>query len=773
MSSRLAGDLARFFLRTAPLRIGAVIVALVVVLTIAVLTTAQAFRLDASQEVERALGTASARTDLPDSQILGALASPLSEDDGGDVRISHSFVLDEPAATVLEDAWPTEPFPARLDLTEGSWPESPLDVAVSTTVSEQYPVGSSFGVLDDGPPLTVTGVVRDRFDWNASIVYAAEGTVQAFDSVGDDVAANAGIIVATSLYGDALAPEVLVALQERYLDVGSVNVIDATALGAGEYSASEELWLLALLAPLAALTVAFAVALRFFRRVRTSAVQIGVTPRQVETAALISTSIATGVSVLAGIAIGFGVTFAARPVLEFLRRGELGPVRDPLGVATQLVVLAAATLAAAALLVVVVRRLRRLTIRPLVWQLVLSILLAAVGMFLGQGSVGDVGLVILSAILIGLAVVTLAGVALRAFARTTSRGISPGALAMRRLGEDRGAGIAMQAAAATLVIAFSAAVLTSSAITSLNDRTESLVPQNRIFVSTASSSIDQTPVVESIRDQVGLAAPAQFSYATGGVTLQQGPTLVVDSIESLETILGVDLAADEESLLLENGTLRTKGDLSEVVFDDFAGTTFDLAAQTRDDLDPSWRNVDGFILQSTADQLGLATDTPTAVFIASDDQIEALPAVVEALGFQPDWVMAFDEPDVAVAPIESVIISVAIAAIGGLLIVGYAFQVARSTRPTIASLTAIGMPRRWVEVVVHTQVLTVVVAGCLIAVAASVVGAGVVLAVSSYSFAISPPWPSLLASVLTILAFAATGAFLASRRVRPTERWLT
>lgn len=140
---------------------------------------------------------------------------------GADVVVSLQ-VPDFPLFTLAADGiyyrempWSPPPFPDKLDLRTGAWPQRPGEVVISGPASAEVDLGQTFAVLDQAEPLVVVGLA-DNVLSDDSEVLAAPGTWASLKSTDSDLS---GLTAShTYFLGDPPTADVLTTLAETIVD---------------------------------------------------------------------------------------------------------------------------------------------------------------------------------------------------------------------------------------------------------------------------------------------------------------------------------------------------------------------------------------------------------------------------------------------------------------------------------------------------------------------------------------------------------------------------
>jgi len=804
-------SLVRFFLRSRPVRASGIVVLASVALIMVLFIVLQSTRLSGGQQADQLVGRSDFLLSHVASVPLGTDGNSLDQEllsaieDAGGTKpvVSYSAFELIPdkfpnvSLTLEENAWQSEPFPSRLTLEGGNWPGTVGEVAVSSSLVNYFPLGSTLEMFGGALTARVVGVVSDDFSRSSNLVLAPPGTWNHLSQLAPAEAARYDTSASVQLLWTGGDVDQVIADVNRVL--GDVTVDDATALNElraqlwsrgdlAKRSSDEpvELTLAYLIgAPLAGLLGA-SIAARFVNRIRSIMLSIGVSRRRTRNVGAGAVLLAVVGGASGGVLLGSAAGFAARPLIDALSDRALGPVRGIFGDALSLVGLALLGAVVGLLLlkssIVKLKKSTRMyaglnrfipTFRQAAPALALALTFVGIAMAQSRGSTDQV---LLGGIVIGFAVAILAPFALDLVTHRDPQALQA-LLAVRRLrSEKRSSGWVVTGIAALLLVSFSGTTLFYSAVATFNGQSESFVPPGQIqFEPNLDDEAANEKVIGELENLLGVAKPVMIYTADGGVDLMDGVTKVVERPDDLEVLISRSLSKEEQSLLESGGTLRTKDpQIKSVRFEGYDGATATLRALTVQGIDPSFRNFDGFVLVSTAKNIGVTFSHQTLLY--SGVTTEQLAKAAEApamLGFNASWLNVYSPPEAITEPLAVRLTAATISVLAGLLIVFYTSSAARSLRPNLAGLRAIGVSRRWLAATLTIQSATLVVAAVLTAVIGSTIGIFAALGASELDIKFHLPWESIGITVAGLLIASSLGIVFATRRLSHVERMST
>lgn len=795
--------LSWFFLRAAPVRMAGAISAVVAFLLMLTLLTLQSFQLSGTQLADQMVGSSDyalqTGTTIPlgDSgeQLDDALRAAVTDAGGTDPIVQYSIldsltIEDERAPTVgyEEAAWEQSPFPRRLSMTAGRWPADSAEVAVSVTLSQTYPIGSAVKLFDGRWDSLVVGIVEDDYARSGQMLYGREGTWNSLADIDETTAGRYAIATSRFVYwsgGDgasvvsALAERLSTTEDEVPVELLLQQLQSRAELESRGTSPLIEFRLGSLIAPFLAALIGVLLAMRFIKRIRAVLLTIGVPLQDTRGAATISVSMSLLIGLALGSAAGLLSGLAARPLLDLASLRPIGPVH---GLASMIAGLVTSSMVGSILAVALISVRRSMSARaqfrakriPSHYVLlpVAAILLGVVGWqaALAAQSTDEI---ILAGICCALAGVALLPLVLEVALAKEPANMSA-LLAIRRLRADkRQSGWITATVSALVIVAFATTTLLTSAITTMNDSNLATVPPGQAYLEVPSGMpSDQVEALQAEVEEFVGADHRTFFFADGGVDLLVGATAVVDEVTDLEALTGISLSRHQRELLESGGTLRTKlPDPAQVTFEAPDGTTHVLPAAVSEDLSAHYRNLDGFILRSTAEAqgIGLVSETVALLHLTPEQADLAQRAPIE-LGFNAEWLTLNKTPDVFAEPIEARVAALALSALAVSIMFLFVLSVTRLLRPHLSTLRAVGAGRSWLTTVVVTEAGTVLVVATLASAVFAVMGMFVAITVSGLDLKLIVPWQSIGITLGMLVFGTAVAMATAARRLANDER---
>lgn len=270
-----------------------------------------------------------------------------------------------------------------------------------------------------------------------------------------------------------------------------------------------------------------------------------------------------------------------------------------------------------------------------------------------------------------------------------------------------------------------------------------------------------------------MSRPIVEYTAGAGSERDDGGTRVVATVDQLEQITRTRLSHSESALLQRGGTLVTsslngKHTLAFPPDGDFHGATFPAAALQG--LDPSFRNIDGFMLERTAREAGLALLAPSYVYtdVTAHQQDSAI-AAARQLNLNPAWVQVYRDPEDLTAPLRVSAITLLVSLVAALVLLLTSISEARSLRPDLASLRAIGVTGSFLATVVGVRMALTFVLATALGIATSAVGVAIAFSIAHLQIGVTIPPIPIVSMVASLAGLTAVAASLATRRLRNGE----
>lgn len=807
-SDRLGGlhsvGLMWFFLRARPVRVGAIVTACVAVVLLVLSMTLQSIRLSGEQQAAQIVGQSDYALGISPSVELGQdgrrfdrrLRTAMTTGGAESPVVSYTIpdlVPDgnpEMALFLEENDWADVPFPQRLTLSDGRWPHGPGEVVVSSAVAATMPVESRISFLSGRLRLTVVGIVTDDFARSSRFALAFPGTWNSLARLDSGTVARYQLSASRTLFWKKGNPGSVVRHVAGVIHSNSKRD-DSTAsllrvlvsrddLIQQPPSPYAEVTIAALLAPLLAGLLGAWFGARFVNRVRGSMLTVGVSRKQTRVAGIGALLVALTAGSAVGVVLGIAMGAALRPLIDALRDSAIGPTNGLRDIGLRSIAL---TLAGALITTLALNRRRRGQVEPSLRKsaglrrivCIMTGMIAAIFCLVGAylARIARQEEMILGVICFGMAMIILApfvlGLVIRRDPASPAR-----LLAVRRLRRETRASAWIVIGIGTLVlVSFGLSTLFASGIVSINSRTESLVPPGQIQLQQPLKSETQN---ERLRDEVeqflGISDPLTLHTASGGVSLMDGSTLVINSVEDLEALTHTELSQEQRAEITRGGTLRTKApDLDTVKFTVDDGRTITFPAGMLTGIDPSYRNFDGFILASTAAKHDINLDIRTLVYLnVTEGQARRAATTGSRLGFDPYWIRTYRAPDEFTEPLSATLSAGALSILAGLFMILYASMSARSLRPNLASLRAIGIRRSWLIQTLTLQSGTLLAVALIMAALAASIGTILTLSIADIDTDFHPPWRSIFTTIVGLVVVSGGSVLLATTKLRLSER---
>ena len=232
------------------------------------------------------------------------------------------------------------------------------------------------------------------------------------------------------------------------------------------------------------------------------------------------------------------------------------------------------------------------------------------------------------------------------------------------------------------------------------------------------------------------------------------------------------LTESQRSVLTRGGVLTNTAQQSVALSTGSATVTL-LSADIA--LAPEWaQQFGGAMLRATAQAHGwrMINETLTYTHLTAVQQ-QALRTVAERNAFDPSYVVYGYPADVQTLPEKYTAALAALTLLNCLIAAAFTTAQGRAARPYLASLSALGVPRRWIGSVVALQVILVLGASLASAALSSALGLSAIFLVDRDHFDPVVPWPSL--GLILALTVGGTLIGLAAGMVRlsPRERTMT
>lgn len=787
-------SLARTFFRAWQFRFAVVTLTLAVCGIVLSTAVSDSLQLTPTQRADSVMGASDAYMQLAgaapigtagdsrDADIIDAVVSaggerPMVDHATGGLRADG----DDETAYALQEFDDIGSVAPRLTLLSGEWPDGPGEVAVSQAIAEKWPIGSVVSFLNGGLTATVTGSFENRFDHSSRLLVLGHGTWSTIDEAAASLAGPANLNLRWS--GDAPSENVraaaLAALAE-YIPADSLDRLEEGAevqtrqsIESTGLAPNVTLRVAQYAVPLGAGLISGILAGSFAARVRAIMWTVGVPYRQTRRAAYRALVIASVAGAVLGAVAGIALSLALRPLMTLLANTDLG---SHLNLGTVLAVVPVAVFGAVFGMVFAHRQPRRAMATDTgafdraLWLVTATVVLIALGMFIGTGAT-SVSTLTLSGLLVAAGAVVISVPGVLALLRVATHASSPATrLALRKL-TARGGGGGVITISLLQVLGCALAIFVTSVVTDINASTESQVPPGQIVFQPESA--DSTRLRGQFEVELGLATPIEESTLAAGNERADGATRAIASVADLEQIIQVGLTDAQRSTLEKGGMLVVKpldGATTVVFPSDGRFPQAEFEAVELEDIDPSFRNISGFVLNSTAEAAGIPLVGQAYVYVDVTPQQQATArSVAQQLSINPTWVSVYKAPDEIAAPLGVVAIGVTISAVTALILLLLTTSQVRQLRPDLAGLRAVGVGSAFLKRVVFTRVVLTVALSATIAVGASALGVSVGFSVADLSYGVTIPLIPILSMLVSFGLFGLLIAAMATRRVDALE----
>lgn len=767
-------------------------------------------------------GTTHTLTGAPPRSVINEVRGEAPEGQSAVVLNSPDLRFDELGrfnnALYLEADWPERPYGERFSLLRGQLPRQPGEIAVADGLFNR-PLGRVLSADSGNIKLRVVGVIRDRFARSSAQVLGAAGTWAAFDwhrlnRAGFSMGANVEVL---GNFPNWDKVEGIVRRYQERISPGSSNptiFANRSTVAANPPQSFVEQEPLAYRAPATALAVLcplLLLGLRGRRARRWTAIlrAIGVRPGRSAAA------VAAGSIVLALGAIPVGaVTGELLGLLVRLVPLSNGPLSPPVSVfveTARFAVVAAVALLAAGLLTAVRQRghnVRELLARRPSARLILGArftgaLIAVVGIVYMVPEVHPGTNNIAISILATLAVCLLVPDVLTALRRaSTGHGVR-WRLVSSRLLIDRGKSAAVCAALIACIGPFVAISGERAAGQALERATRVLqIPEGQVAVGRPPrAGFDRVdPRALEITKRVTSQRPIEVTQITQGRNYYASPAVAVvaprgrapglqpallgvPSVAALRHLLGDSLTARASAVVADGGVLH---------FDNFGSvpvraplgmfhyqregtrlrnTTPEVPIASIPN-DHAWSSQgSGFLLNSTARQLGLPTHVHLSVFShITPAKTKQITGALRRAGLPVNVLIQTQPFQLAPEPAGLFFWRYGMLALLAVLMTVALTSSARSLRKESRSLVAIGLRRSWAQRALALQSAILTVIGVLGGIIVGAVSVGIYAARQPQPmFAVVVPVGQLAILVGGSIVIAVLTALLASRGLTPRK----
>jgi len=809
-------------LRARTLRWATLITALASAAILALLLVAQTITLSGEQRANKLLGSAEASYGwLPESRLGVApaqsdqeLLATAHQAGATHARLERLAFVEDGVGKhyrwkLQQTDWAADPYPGNFTLVSGTLPRRPEEACASDDIAPTTPVGSTETLFGGILKIRITCELRSAYDSSPKTLYVAPGTLEAAQTPSAAKTAwRWDTSISSSLFFDTADPQAVAealfaaAPPDNFETFGSL-VLTRSSLTAGHRSVRDGLaspllfaiprWLLPGLGGL----LTTVIAQRTWRRARRVLWTLGVPEGASGAAIALSSVIATVVAACAGSAVGMVLGCGWRIWYQASTGLVVGPV---VGILSTVLVVAAAAAAGAVMGVATGKlqrriRLRRVKVRApraqrcnghatrdrrtrngFSWRTILTLCAACLLLGAGYGvaqAINSITAFFSAALLLGLAVIVcLPGVLRLATRRPLTA--QPEELGRRQLRSHRGTGVTATILAFLVMGGTVFPTMTLISDATANRDAVSLYPEHQAWLSFG--DWDTKDRVTSLRKEIDAYSGLQgkpFKYLSVYTNTADGPLISVPHIGDIEAIISRKLT-DSQKISLEDGwVLRTQTTPPEgLLMEESKGPGKKLKSLQIETSDPSLsHNFGGLLLDSTASALHM-TPASAGFYYANlnNHQLETMRRAPQDLHFNEQWLGTYEEQDQSISPRQFWIAggSVALLSIAVCALLGTSLS--KSLRPTVGSLWALGLGRRWLMRPLGYQLGLSVGVGAAVGLVVGLAATYAVASISTVGFVWIVPWPFLGVLVLGVLVGLGLGMFVALRRLRPDTR---
>ncbi len=800
-------DLAASFTRAWQIRFTAVMLLITCLSVTAASTMVDSLQLSPAQKADSLMGHSDGYIEIPGSATLGsngadfdaALSRAVTSAGGIAPTVDYLVRLkadgDSATSYLLKETTDPAADARQLRLDSGNWPTKVGETAVSVLAARSWPLGSSISFFNGMLSLRVVGIYTDVFHSQDPQLIVAPGTWSTLDTIPASAAASLNEAAARNIRwtaggdGNAILASVTEVVREFSAIEDQTVGADAPLLTvrrdveSAAATTNLPLDLARLIAPLITGIISGLLGGVFLRRIRRTLWTVGVPYRQTAFSALLAVISSAAVGAIVGYIAGALLGFAVRPMLAGIATQPLGPISSlplcavaiPIGVIGAVIGVGVAGRQRKPLLVAGESEQRELDHH--LYRVAAAFVILSLGIFFGAGANGA-NQVTLSAVLIALAIlIAVVPFLVSGLGRIRPR-LFANMLAFRKFAAERRANTFIVIAIAALqVIGFSYAVLVTTDVAQLNDQTESYVPPGQISFE---PMLDSQSAIDTARQdfeqRLKVSNPVVETVVAVFSELEDGATLAVGSPDDVQRVTGIMLSEEQRAFLEGGGTFLTKpgagSTLSFHADGEFEGGVT-LPARQLPALDPSFRNISGFILVSTATNVGLPL-TSQVQFVYTDlttKQVAGAKAAAVELNMSPSFVQVYTAPDVVEPPLRIIAIMMFLAFIAGVVLLFTAASQTRSLRPDFSGLRAIGIGSKFMATVVGVRMALTFVLATVLAIVVTLIGVNAAFGLARMGVPLRIPLMPSVVMVVSLAVFCAIAAVFVTRRLRNYE-WL-
>jgi hypothetical protein len=666
--------------------------------------------------------------------------------------------------TLVENAWTTEPFPARYRLLDGRWPDSPGEVVVTEPGDVVDAPGGTLDVLGGRVALRVVGTADDRYA-DTSNLLAAPGTWAGWDPgrlAGFSALGAQPYVLWNGRDASAVTAAVAASVRRAATEAGNRRPLasdpghaaSSVLLRSSLEARSPRSWIDKLpagytipsyLLPIVGVWLVYAMNVRRWRttadRLRTAGVPVGTATVSLIGAAAYRCLVAVLAGVLAGSALGG----AARGVLGHLRHRPTGPFPDVTQVAARQILLVLAGLGVVAVALLWQTHGRPGIRRTRLWhdarQLAAVVVVGGLIVFHTQVST-PVRSMVAGAMTLAAALLAMPDVVRLAAAAATGAG-----LCGRVLSRLAGAHLSSYAAVAgvlTVVLGPAAGYLLlvqtqSSAVA--EQRAADVLPGQVLIGDRADETAAPSAQVVAAAGLSG-RTPVELRHAAADRRGRAVTLLVVADRSAVESLIGHSLMPDQRA------TLEADGVLGWADAPPMSGATVVKVAAC------GWRaGTDGVLLTAAARRHRFAVTGAGPLLYSGVGPAEARRAqeAVGHAGLDARTVRIHVEP----APVRPP--AAVVTVLGGMLILTVLASALAGTahrrimHPHTRRLVMNGIPGVWLRRATLVQLAVVLTVSITVAAPVAVIPAAL-LALNSSAYTFAVPWSFLAAMCASAVA---------------------
>lgn len=751
--------------------------------------------LSPAQQASRYLGESDAMIQLPSGAPLGSDTASLEAQArdavvaGGGDRMSIDYLLfgirpdDSTKRDIaLSEIGDLSTVPGQVDLQSGRQPEAIGEAMVSSSLTQDWPLGSTVELFGGALRLEVVGVFSDVYNTASRRIIVPAGTWGSLSSLSAEAAERLNQAASVSVrwsgpesidaVTSAIAASLSLSLDE--LEQGGGLQTRAQVQATSQFSDAAltiSLWA----GPPAAGILAGVIAGSFLRRTRRVMWTIGVPYSRTRFAAFLTVAIASTRGALIGLLVGVGVSLVSRPLIASLAGQPPGVFPSAPSLVMCPVLAVGGSVAGFALIDNIRRRgddvaTPRAKVDRAIYRNSLAVVLGAAGVFVVTGEASR-STQTLGAVLISVGIIAaVAGPAIRAVGRWNSRSFSTRLAARRLASEHRESTMTVVLIASLQAVGLVLITILNSSLSAANSETESFVPPDQIRV-TIPSDIDAGPIRADIEQYIGVSDPVATSTFAGQIQERNGSTWIVSDSSDIERLIGRALTSNEIAFARKGGYLLTGpasgSEASAVLVDTVVATLPALELQA---LDPSFKLIAGLLTEDAASKSGLEMPPPDTWTYTSVNQSQLDRAATAAadLSLDPSWIETYAAPETITASFRMILIAAMISALAAVVLLVSAGAQSRAMRPELSGLRAVGVSGRFLARVTFIRIGITIGLSLVLSAVAVTIAAAITLAIG-IGIPVVPPVDALIAAVVLMAGFGWLVGWWTTRRLANSE----